>query len=156
MECYVMCCFLIYRFLFYNNDYSQQMQHQGLSWYFTRRRNFGAIYQWFFPSARRVQSPNYVCFLVGKIMGETYYSTDSKRMFTCLTGECASSIMECDGRDSTSPATFAKINLNTKSNGFDYFRVSVVNGYNLPMMVQPQVGGGSGDCLMTSCMLHLN
>ncbi|KAK2426968.1 pathogenesis-related thaumatin protein 3.5 [Trifolium repens] len=86
----------------------------------------------------------------GKLWGRTYCSTDSKGMFTCLTGECASSTMECDGRDSTSPVTFAEFNLNTNSNGFDYFGVSVVNGYNLPMMVQPQVGGGCGDCLMTS------
>jgi hypothetical protein len=64
--------------------------------------------------------------------------------------------MGCNGRDFISPATLAEFNLNTKSNGADYFGVSVVNGYNLPMMVQPQVGGGSGHCLMKSCMIHLN
>jgi hypothetical protein len=77
-------------------------------------------------------------------------------MFSCLTGDCASSTMECDGRDSFSPATIAVFNLNAKSNRVDYFGVSVVNGYNLPMMVEPQVGSGSGDCLMTGCMVHLN
>ncbi|WJX55744.1 hypothetical protein P8452_41476 [Trifolium repens] len=93
---------------------------------------------------------------LGKLWGRTYCSTDSTGVFACLTGECASSTMECDGRDSTSPATLAEFNLNTKSNGIDYSGVSVVNGYNLPIMVQPQVGGGSDGCLMTSCMVHLN
>jgi hypothetical protein len=92
----------------------------------------------------------------GEVWGRTYCTTDSKGIFTCLTGECASSMIECDGRYSNSPATFAEFNLNTKSNGLDYFGVSVVQGYNLPIMVQPQARGRRGDCLMKSCMIHLN
>jgi hypothetical protein len=93
---------------------------------------------------------------LGEIWARTYCSTDSNGVFSCLTGKCHSSTLECDGRDPTSPATFTEFNLNTKSNGIDYSSVSVVNGYNLPIMVQPQVGGGSDGCLTTSCMLHLN
>ncbi|KAK2373104.1 pathogenesis-related thaumatin protein 3.5 [Trifolium repens] len=92
----------------------------------------------------------------GRLWGRTHCSHDSNGKFSCLTGDCASSTMECDGGNASPPATLAEFNLNTRSNGFDFFSVSVVNGYNLPMMVEPQVENGVGDCMTTGCMVHLN
>ncbi|CAJ2646585.1 unnamed protein product [Trifolium pratense] len=91
----------------------------------------------------------------GRLWGRTHCSHYSNGNFSCLTGgggDCASSTMECN---SSSPVTLAEFNLNAKSSGFDFFRISLVNGYNLPMMVEPQVGNGSGNCTTTGCMVPL-
>ncbi|GAU50509.1 hypothetical protein TSUD_234290 [Trifolium subterraneum] len=92
----------------------------------------------------------------GNLWGRTNCFNNSKGMFHCRTGDCASSTMECNGRDASQPATLAKFNLNVKSNRVDYFSVTVEKGYNLPMKVQPRVGKDIGDCMTTSCMVHLN
>ncbi|CAJ2646426.1 unnamed protein product [Trifolium pratense] len=91
----------------------------------------------------------------GRLWGRTHCSHHSNGNFSCLTGNCVSSTMECNGGKSSSPATLAEFNLNAKSSGFDFFRISLVNGYNLPMMVEPQVGNGSGNCTTTGCMVPL-
>ncbi|XP_045814061.1 pathogenesis-related thaumatin-like protein 3.5 isoform X2 [Trifolium pratense] len=93
----------------------------------------------------------------GRLWGRTHCSHHSNGNFSCLTGggDCASSTMECNGGNASSPATFAEFNLNAKSSGFDFFRISLVNGYNLPMVVEPQVGNGSGNCTSTGCMVPL-
>jgi hypothetical protein len=64
--------------------------------------------------------------------------------------------MECIGGNTSPLATLAEFNLSAKSSGYDFFRVSIMNGYNLPMIVEPQVGNGVGDCMTTGCMVHLN
>ncbi|MCI21686.1 thaumatin-like protein 1b, partial [Trifolium medium] len=92
----------------------------------------------------------------GHLWGRTHCSNDSNGRFSCLTGDCASSTMECDSGNASPPATLAEFNLNDRSSGLDFFGVSVVNGYNLPMMVAPLVGNDVGDCMTTSCMVHLN
>ncbi|GAU51516.1 hypothetical protein TSUD_234270 [Trifolium subterraneum] len=91
----------------------------------------------------------------GRVWGRTHCSHDSGGKFSCLTGDCVSSTMECNRGNTSSPATFAEFKLNAKSSGFDLFRISLVNGYNLPMMIEPQVGNESGNCMTTGCMVHL-
>jgi hypothetical protein len=92
---------------------------------------------------------------LGRLWGKTHCSHESNGKFSCLTGDCASYTMECDGGNASPPVTLAEFNLNITS-GFDFFRVSVLDGYNLLMMVEPQVGNGVGDCMTTGCMIHLN
>jgi hypothetical protein len=91
----------------------------------------------------------------GRLWGRTYCSHDSNGKFSCLTGDLTSS-MECNGGNTSPLATLAEFNLSAKSSGYDFFRVSIMNGYNLPMIVEPQVGNGVGDCMTTGCMVHLN
>nr|XP_027190638.1 thaumatin-like protein 1b isoform X2 [Cicer arietinum] len=86
----------------------------------------------------------------GRFWGRTLCSQDSTGKFTCVTGDCNSGRLECSGNGATPPATLAEFTLDG-SGGLDFFDVSLVDGYNVPMLVVPQ--GGSGDnCTSTGCV----
>ncbi|KAJ7957883.1 thaumatin-like protein [Quillaja saponaria] len=70
----------------------------------------------------------------------------------CVTGDCGSNKVECNGAGANPPATLAEFTVG--SGAQDYYDVSLVDGYNLPMVVQ--AGGGSGSCLSTGCVTDLN
>lgn len=90
----------------------------------------------------------------GRFWGRTLCSEDSTGKFTCVTGDCGSGKMECSGSNAVPPATLAEFTLNG-SGGMDFFDVSLVDGYNLPLIVVPQ--GGTGDnCTTTGCVVDLN
>ncbi|KAM0037500.1 putative Thaumatin family [Helianthus debilis subsp. tardiflorus] len=90
----------------------------------------------------------------GRLWGRTHCSEDSNGNFTCATGDCGSGKMECAGAGATPPATLAKFTIG-KDDGMDFFYVSLVGGYNLPMLVSP-IGGGSGrNCSSVGCTVDL-
>ncbi|XP_010536400.1 PREDICTED: thaumatin-like protein 1b [Tarenaya hassleriana] len=91
----------------------------------------------------------------GRFWGRTLCSTDSTTgKFTCATGDCSSGKIECSGATATPPATLAEFTLDG-SGGLDFYDVSLVDGYNLPVLVAPR--GGSGDnCTTTGCVVDLN
>ncbi|KAM0072329.1 putative Thaumatin family [Helianthus debilis subsp. tardiflorus] len=90
----------------------------------------------------------------GRIWGRTLCSTDSTGRFTYVTGDCGSGTVECNDRGAAPPATLAEFTLNG-TNGMDFYDVSLVDGYNLPMMVVPE-GESGGNCNVTGCMADLN
>ncbi|KAK7262961.1 hypothetical protein RJT34_30544 [Clitoria ternatea] len=90
----------------------------------------------------------------GRLWGRTLCSTDPNGKFSCITGDCGSSAVECDGGGADPPATLAEFTLNG-AGGMDFYDVSLVDGYNLPMKVEPQ-GGGGGNCTATGCVADLN
>ncbi|XP_010530273.1 PREDICTED: thaumatin-like protein 1b [Tarenaya hassleriana] len=90
----------------------------------------------------------------GRFWGRTHCSEDSAGKFVCTTGDCGSGKLECSGAGAAPPATLAEFTLDG-AGGMDFFDVSLVDGYNLPMLVVPQ--GGSGDnCTSTGCVVDLN
>ncbi|KAM7514056.1 hypothetical protein LguiA_003639 [Lonicera macranthoides] len=90
----------------------------------------------------------------GRFWGRTHCTQDSAGKFTCATGDCGSGKLECAGSGATPPATLAEFTLDGDS-GLDFFDVSLVDGYNLPMLVVPQ--GGTGlNCTNTGCVVDLN
>lgn len=90
----------------------------------------------------------------GRFWGRTLCSQDSTGKFSCVTGDCGSGKLECAGSGATPPATLAEFTLDGDG-GLDFFDVSLVDGYNVPMLVVPQ--GGSGDnCTSTGCVVDLN
>lgn len=89
----------------------------------------------------------------GRIWGRTLCSTDPSGKFSCITGDCGSSKVECTGSGAIPPATLAEFTLNG-ANGLDFYDVSLVDGYNLPITVEPS--GGSGNCTTTGCLVDLN
>ncbi|KAJ4747226.1 Thaumatin-like protein [Rhynchospora pubera] len=90
----------------------------------------------------------------GRFWGRTLCTTDSTTgKFTCGTGDCGSGTMECSGSGAMPPATLAEFTLDG-SGGMDFYDVSLVDGYNLPLLVVPQ--GGSGTCSATGCLVDLN
>ncbi|XP_047170778.1 pathogenesis-related thaumatin-like protein 3.5 [Vigna umbellata] len=90
----------------------------------------------------------------GRLWGRTLCTQDSAGKFFCLTGDCSSGTIECAGKGALPPATLAEFTLDGDG-GLDFFDVSLVDGYNVPMLVAPR--GGSGDnCTSTGCVGDLN
>ncbi|MBA0590291.1 hypothetical protein Gorai_019004 [Gossypium raimondii] len=79
---------------------------------------------------------------------------DSSGTFSCLTGDCGTSILECSGGDATAPVTLAEFKLGPDWT-LVYYDVSLVDGYNLPLMISPHNETG-GNCNSTGCAADLN
>ncbi|KAJ8762170.1 hypothetical protein K2173_007324 [Erythroxylum novogranatense] len=90
----------------------------------------------------------------GRMWGRTHCTQDSAGKFSCLTGDCGSEKLECSGSGAKPPATLAEFKLDGYG-GMDYFDVSLVDGYNLPLNVVPQ-GGSGQNCSTTGCVADLN
>ncbi|KAK6115743.1 hypothetical protein DH2020_008012 [Rehmannia glutinosa] len=89
----------------------------------------------------------------GRFWGRTGCSFDpTTGQFSCATGDCGSNQMECNGAGATPPATLAEFTIVPSAQ--DFYDVSLVDGYNLPMIVEPV--GGSGACGSTGCVTDLN
>ncbi|XP_010679923.2 thaumatin-like protein 1 [Beta vulgaris subsp. vulgaris] len=89
----------------------------------------------------------------GRFWGRSGCTFDSTGQGSCSTGDCGSGTIECNGSGATPPATLAEFTLNG-SGGQDFYDVSLVDGYNLPMIVEST--GGSGGCQSTGCVVDLN
>ncbi|KAL6982670.1 Thaumatin-like protein 1 [Sarracenia purpurea var. burkii] len=90
----------------------------------------------------------------GRLWGRSFCTEDSTGKFTCVTGDCGSGKIDCAGGNAAPPATLAEFTLDG-SGGLDFYDVSLVDGYNLPMLVVPQ-GGTGGNCTATGCVVDLN
>ncbi|KAK8483173.1 hypothetical protein V6N13_058946 [Hibiscus sabdariffa] len=90
----------------------------------------------------------------GRFWGRTHCSQDSTGKFSCLTGDCGSGKVECSGNGAAPPATLAEFTLDG-AGGLHFFDVSLVDGYNIPMLVVPQ-GGTGQNCTNTGCVVDLN
>ncbi|XP_059647489.1 thaumatin-like protein 1b isoform X2 [Cornus florida] len=90
----------------------------------------------------------------GRLWGRTHCSRDSTGKFSCVTGDCGSGKIECAGSGAIPPATLAEFTLNGDQ-GLDFYDVSLVDGYNLPMLVVAK-GGTRGGCSSTGCLVDLN
>ncbi|KAH0930777.1 hypothetical protein HID58_016504 [Brassica napus] len=76
---------------------------------------------------------------IGYLWGRTLCSRDSSTgYFSCITGDCDSGNIECS-KEGVPPATLAEFNL-ASDGGNDYYDVSVINGYNVPVLVTPENG----------------
>ncbi|KAK4368141.1 hypothetical protein RND71_011933 [Anisodus tanguticus] len=88
----------------------------------------------------------------GRFWGRAGCNFDDSGSGSCATADCGSGQMECNGGGAAPPATLAEFTLGSGSQ--DFYDVSLVDGYNLPMMVE--VSGGSGPCASTGCNVDLN
>ncbi|KAG0486094.1 hypothetical protein HPP92_008189 [Vanilla planifolia] len=78
----------------------------------------------------------------------------------CATGDCGTGTVDCNGSGATPPATLAEFTLAGASapGGKDFYDVSLVDGYNLPLVVTavPSGSSGEGECSPTGCAADLN
>ncbi|KAI3774301.1 hypothetical protein L1987_48851 [Smallanthus sonchifolius] len=88
----------------------------------------------------------------GRFWGRTGCNFERSGSGSCQTGDCGSGQVECNGAGAAPPATLAEFTLGT--GGSDFYDVSLVDGYNLAMIVE--VSGGSGLCATTGCVNDLN
>ncbi|KAJ0852113.1 putative Thaumatin family [Helianthus annuus] len=92
----------------------------------------------------------------GRFWGRTGCTFDENGQGSCATGDCGSNQMSCNGAGATPPATLAEFTIGSTSgsNSLDFYDVSLVDGYNLPMAVE--ASGGTGACGTTGCVTDLN
>lgn len=89
----------------------------------------------------------------GRIWARTLCGQDPEGKFSCATADCGSGKIECVG-GAKPPATLAEFTLNG-ADGLDFYDVSLVDGYNLPMLIVAK-DGTRGGCSATGCLVDLN
>jgi hypothetical protein len=95
----------------------------------------------------------------GRFWGRTYCTFNSLGKGTCETGDCGG-VLQCNGAGGVPPATLAEFTLGGTT-GNDFYDVSFVDGFNVPMTITP-VGGAQpkpGDpywCGVAGCGTDLN
>lgn len=77
---------------------------------------------------------------------------DSAGKGNCETGDCGG-VLKCGGAGGNPPASLAEITLNG-ADGNDFYDISLVDGYNLPLSMAPS--GGTGKCGAPGCISNLN
>lgn len=92
----------------------------------------------------------------GRFWGRTGCTFDPSGQGNCATADCGSNQISCNGAGATPPATLAEFTIGSVSGSstLDFYDVSLVDGYNLPMAVD--ASGGSGACGTTGCVTDLN
>ncbi|OUZ99228.1 Thaumatin [Macleaya cordata] len=88
----------------------------------------------------------------GRIWGRTGCTFDQTGLGVCQTGDCGGKL-ECSGIGATPPASLFEITLG-KGEDKDFYDVSIVDGYNLPLIATPQTAFGG--CNATGCVYDLN
>ncbi|CAA7042792.1 unnamed protein product [Microthlaspi erraticum] len=99
--------------------------------------------------ARASQAPS---SWFGLISGRTLCSNDSKGNFSCVTGDCGSSNIECPGSYSWSNVTYVYFRIDY--GGSNSHTISLEYGYNLPVLVVPSES--SQACFSSGCIVDLN
>jgi hypothetical protein len=88
----------------------------------------------------------------GRFWARTGCTTNAGK-FTCETADCGSGQVTCNGNGGAPPASLVEINI-AANGGKDFYDVSLVDGFNLPVSVATQ--GGTGDCQASSCPKDVN
>ncbi|XP_061352026.1 thaumatin-like protein 1 [Gastrolobium bilobum] len=90
----------------------------------------------------------------GRFWGRSQCFMDSSNKFTCVTGDCASGQITCNGAGAIPPTSLVELTLASNNGGQDFYDVSLVDGFNLPLSLTPI--GGDGLCSPTSCPSNVN
>lgn len=88
----------------------------------------------------------------GRIWARTGCTFDVTGSGTCQTGDCGGKL-QCNGMGATPPASLFEITLGVGDQK-DFYDVSVVDGYNLPVVAFPR--GARGGCNATGCIQDIN
>nr|CAB3496511.1 unnamed protein product [Digitaria exilis] len=92
----------------------------------------------------------------GRVWARTGCAQDATGRIVCATGDCGSGTLECDGQNAATPATLAEFTL-AGGNGDDFYDVSLVDGYNLPILIEPAGSAtGATTCAAAGCTADLN
>ncbi|KAE9590540.1 putative thaumatin [Lupinus albus] len=87
----------------------------------------------------------------GRFWGRTQCSTDTNGKFKCSSGDCASGQISCNGAGGIPPVSLVEITL-SGADGKDFYDVSLVDGFNVPVSIKPL----AGSCHITSCPNDVN
>jgi hypothetical protein len=90
----------------------------------------------------------------GRFWARTRCTTDqASGRFSCPTGDCGTGRVTCDGKSGAPPATLVEIFV-APDGGQDFYDVSNVDGFNVPVSISPQ--GGTGECKSSTCPVNIN
>jgi hypothetical protein len=93
----------------------------------------------------------------GRIWGRTGCSFDNAGQGSCATGDCGSGIT-CANLANNIPASLAEFNM--QGAGIDYYDVSLVDGFNLPLTINVASGQmgvpANVNCLTAGCATDMN
>lgn len=91
----------------------------------------------------------------GRFWGRTGCTFSSSDSGSCASGDCGGK-MQCQGAGAATPATLAEFSLAGAQVNVnqDFYDVSLVDGYNLPVAVVAT--GGSGTCGTAGCVSDIN
>jgi len=89
----------------------------------------------------------------GRIWARTGCKFDTTGVGRCQTGDCGGRL-ECEGNGAAPPTSLFEITLGA-GNGQDFYDVSMVDGYNLPLLALPR-GVYGGACNATGCITDIN
>ncbi|KAF8097109.1 hypothetical protein N665_0294s0015 [Sinapis alba] len=91
----------------------------------------------------------------GRIWARTGCNFDANGTGKCTTGDCGGKL-ECAGSGADPPTSLFEITLGHGSGDKDFYDVSLVDGYNLPIVAFPTGGGLVGACNATGCVADIN
>lgn len=96
----------------------------------------------------------------GRLWGRTLCTFDGEGKGKCATGDCGG-LLQCNGNNAEPPATLVELTLGQgvgvgvgPAPTQDFYDVSLVDGFNLPLIVATK--GGTGSCSTTGCVTDLN
>ncbi|KAL6611368.1 hypothetical protein ACP70R_039296 [Stipagrostis hirtigluma subsp. patula] len=88
----------------------------------------------------------------GRIWARHHCSADASGRFSCESGDCGTGKVECGGAGGQAPSTLAEFTLGDQS-GKDFYDVSNVDGFNVPLQIAPSAGSG---CTAVACGADIN
>nr|CAD1830071.1 unnamed protein product [Ananas comosus var. bracteatus] len=109
----------------------------------------------------------------GRMWARYRCSTDSSGRFSCESGDCGTGRehgifnififvgphayvqIACGSSGGAPPATLVEFTLQG-SDGEDFYDISNVDGFNVPVSVAPQGGGPPGSCSSTACAANID
>jgi hypothetical protein len=86
----------------------------------------------------------------GRFWARTGCSTDGSGKFTCATADCGTGQVACNDNGGAPPVSLAEFNL-AANGGQDFYDISLVDGFNLPLSITPQAS-----CIAPSCAANVN
>ncbi|XP_023545182.1 thaumatin-like protein 1b [Cucurbita pepo subsp. pepo] len=89
----------------------------------------------------------------GRFWARTLCSIDVSGKFNCGTADCGSGQVACNGAGAIPPASLVEFTI-APTGGVDYFDISLVDGFNLPVSVTPM--GGTSECQAVVCAGNVN
>lgn len=90
----------------------------------------------------------------GRFWGRAGCDFSSAGTGTCASGDCGGKL-ECSGTGATPPATLIEFSLQGPTSPRDYYDVSLVDGFNLPVSAIPK-HSSNGTCSIAGCSSNIN
>ncbi|CAN6935745.1 unnamed protein product [Brassica oleracea] len=88
----------------------------------------------------------------GRFWARTGCSFDASGRGSCVTGDCGG-VLNCN-RGGFPPAILAEFTVGSGDSEMDFYGVSLVDGFNVKMGIEPL--GGTGDCHYAGCLADVN